>query len=125
MTWYGTIDGTAAKSEAIAQQGSVWRPLGDWWRALSQDDPVTYRYVLLLRFALANAIAFALVGAAIGQGWVSAIVTGDYAIYSLIIVGIFVVGLLWRARTVRCRTTSPGSKAATHRAGPSWRRACG
>ena len=95
MTWYGTIDGTAAKSEAIAQQGSVWRPLGDWWRALSQDDPVTYRYDLLLRFALANAIAFALVGAANGQGWVSAIVTGDYAIYSLIIVGIFVVGLLW------------------------------
>ena len=95
MTWYGTIDGTAAKSEAGRLQEPVWRPLGEWWRALSQDDPVTYRYVLLLRFALANAIAIALVGAAIGRGWVSAILSADYAIYSLIIVGIFVIGLLW------------------------------
>jgi hypothetical protein len=95
MTWYGTLDGTTARSEVIRRQEPAWRPLGEWWRALSQDDPVTYRYVLLLRFALANAMAIALVGAAIGQGWVSAILAGGYAIYSVIIVGIFVVGLLW------------------------------
>ena len=82
MTWYGTVDGTAAKAEAIAQRAPDWRALGEWWRALSQDDPVTYRYVLLLRFMLANAIAIALVGAAMGQGWVSAILASDYGIYS-------------------------------------------
>jgi MotA/TolQ/ExbB proton channel family len=95
MTWYGTVDGTAAKAEAIDQQAPVWRPLGDWWRALGQDDPVTYRYVLLLRFTLANAIAVALVGAAIGQGWVSALLAADYSIYTQIIIAIFIVGLIW------------------------------
>ena len=95
MTWYGSVQGTTAKTGAIRQQEPVWRPLGQWWQALSHDDPATYRYVLLLRFVLANAMALALVGAAVGQGWVWPILAGDYAVFTQIIVAIFLVGLLW------------------------------
>jgi hypothetical protein len=43
--------------------------------ALAQGDPIAYRYLLLLRFTLANGIALALIGAAAGQGRVGMIFT--------------------------------------------------
>ena len=49
---------------------SLWRLLAEFSRAVARDDPIAHRYLLLLRFILANAIALALVGAAAGQGWI-------------------------------------------------------
>lgn len=77
------------------QEPPVWRQLGDFWRALGQDDPIAHRYLLLLRFILANAVALALVGAAAGQGWVAMVLAADGAGYSLAIVAVFAAGLLW------------------------------
>jgi hypothetical protein len=74
------------------------RLLRDFGRALTQDDPIAHRYLLLLRFVLANSLAFALVGAAAGQGWITAILTAEGSGYSLAIVAVFCIGLFWSAR---------------------------
>ena len=61
-------------------------------------DRLSFR--LLLRFALLNLAGFALIGAAIGQGWVERIVEGDTSGLSIAIAGVFLLGLglsLYRA----------------------------
>jgi hypothetical protein len=61
---------------AIAPDRKTFRQLvGEVGVALAQGDPIAYRYLRLLRFALANGIALALIGAAAGQGRVGMIVT--------------------------------------------------
>jgi MotA/TolQ/ExbB proton channel family len=67
-------------------------------RALAQGDPTAHRYLLLLRFLLANIVALALVGAAAGQGWIGMIFAADTGAYSLAIVAVFLVGLMWSAQ---------------------------
>ena len=52
-------------------EASLWRLLADAYRAITRDDPIAHRYLLLLRFVLANSLALALVGAAAGQGWIA------------------------------------------------------
>jgi MotA/TolQ/ExbB proton channel family len=69
--------------------------IGDLGRALAQGDPAAQRYLLLLRFILANVIALALVGAAAGQGWIGMIFKADTGGYSLAIVAVFLVGPVW------------------------------
>jgi MotA/TolQ/ExbB proton channel family len=64
-------------------------------RALAQGDPAAQRYLLLLRFILANVLALALVGAAAGQGWIGMVFKADTGGYSLAIVAVFLVGLVW------------------------------
>ena len=91
-----------ASAGAIAQERKtpaleLLRELG---RALGQGDPAAHRYLLLLRFLLANAVALALVGAAAGHGWIGAIFRADTGGYSLAIVAVFLVGLVWSAQRV-------------------------
>jgi hypothetical protein len=62
---------------------------------LKRDDPIAHRYLLLLRFILANVIAFALVGAAAGQGWISALLAADEGGLVHAIIAVFLVGLVW------------------------------
>jgi hypothetical protein len=81
-------------------ESSLWRLLADGYGALTRDDPVAHRYLLLLRFALANSLALALVGAAAGQGWIRTLLTADGSIYSVAIVAVFAVGLFWSAQRV-------------------------
>jgi MotA/TolQ/ExbB proton channel family len=69
--------------------------LGELGQALAQGDPAAQHYLLLLRFILANLIALALAGAAAGQGWIGMIFKADTGGYSLAIVAVFLVGLLW------------------------------
>jgi MotA/TolQ/ExbB proton channel family len=69
--------------------------LGEVGQALAQRDPAAHRYLLLLRFILANVIALALVGAAAGQGWIGMIFMADTGGYSLAIAAVFVVGFVW------------------------------
>jgi hypothetical protein len=77
---------------------SVRELLREFGQALAQGDPLAYRYLLLLRFLLANTIALALVGAAAGQGWIGMIFAADTGGYSLAIVAVFLVGLVWSAQ---------------------------
>ncbi|HEX5795328.1 MAG TPA: hypothetical protein VFY19_05785, partial [Geminicoccaceae bacterium] len=91
---------TDAINQPLAAKEPLWRLLRDFRRALTQDDPVAYRYLLLLRFVLANSLALALVGAAAGQGWIAALLTAEGSSYSLAIVAVFAVGLFWSARRV-------------------------
>ncbi len=89
-----------APRDAIAQEQktSARELLKEFARALAQGDPIAHRYLLLLRFLLANVVALALVSAAAGQGWVGMIFAADTAGYSLAIVAVFLVGLVWSAQ---------------------------
>ena len=89
-----------APSGAVAEERktSVGELLKEFGRALAQGDPTAQRYLLLLRFLLANVVALALVGAAAGQGWIGMIFAADTGGYSLAIVAVFLVGLLWSAQ---------------------------
>ena len=99
MTWSPAASLDDVVPAAIGRgEPTFWRLLGELTRALGQDEPVAYRYVLLLRFVLTNAIALALVGAAAWQGWLTPLLTADGSAYSLIIVAVFVVGLTWSVR---------------------------
>ena len=75
-----------------------WRLLGEFCRAVTRDDPIAHRYLLLLRFILANVIALALVGAAAGQGWVGVLLAADQGGLVRAIVATFVVGLVWSSQ---------------------------
>jgi hypothetical protein len=89
-----------ATSGAIAQERktSVRELLGEFGRALAHGDPTAHRYLLLLRFLLANVVALALVGAAAGHGWIGMIFAADTGGYSLAIVAVFLVGWVWSAQ---------------------------
>jgi biopolymer transport protein ExbB/TolQ len=97
MSWPRTADEVVATTRPAA-----WQPYaGLLWaagRVLAGDEPIAYRYLLLLRFALINVLAFALVGAAAGQGWVAQLMMSQGSEFSLAIVMVFAVGLLWSAR---------------------------
>jgi hypothetical protein len=92
---YGDVPPVAVAQE---RKTPVRELLAQFGQALAQGDPLAYRYLLLLRFLLANAVALALVGAAAGQGWVGMIFAADTGGYSLAIVAVFLVGLLWSAQ---------------------------
>ncbi len=81
-------------------EASLWRLLADAYRAITRDDPIAHRYLLLLRFALANSLALALVGAAAGQGWIRTLLAADGSGYTLAIVAVFAVGLFWSGQRV-------------------------
>jgi MotA/TolQ/ExbB proton channel family len=97
MNWSRAISRNDLTSAALMREHEApfWRLPGDFYRALTRDDPITHRYLLLLRFILANAIALALVSAAAGQGWVGAILAADQGGLCRAIVAVFVVGLVW------------------------------
>jgi hypothetical protein len=85
---------------ATTQEPRTWfrELVEEFGRALAQGDPLAYQYLLLLRFLLANTVALALVGAAAGQGWIGMIFKADTGGYSLAIVAVFLVGLVWSGR---------------------------
>lgn len=74
---------------------SLWRLLTDFLRAIARDDPIAHRYLLVLRFILANAIAVALIGAAAGQGWIGQLLAADEGGLCRAIAAVFLVGLVW------------------------------
>ena len=68
--------------------------LGRWLGAYQDQDPSAYRFLLFMRFAVVNLIAFALVAAAWMQGWTEAIFQGDATKLALVIVAVFLAGLV-------------------------------
>ena len=97
MNWSRTIsyDDLGPGTVARGYEPPWWRLPGEFHRALTRDDPIAHRYLLVLRFILANVIALALIGAAVGQGWVGAILAADQGGLCRAIFAVFVVGLVW------------------------------
>ncbi len=100
MTWSPTAVEAAATPEPIAPRESIWQTGRELVAAFGRDDPIAHRYLLLMRFSLANGIALALVGAAAGQGWIQTILSAQGSVYSLAIVAVFAVGLFWSGQRV-------------------------
>jgi hypothetical protein len=92
---YGDAPGEVTGRE---RKTSVRELIKEFGQALAQGDPTAHRYLLLLRFILANAVALALVGAAAGQGWIGLIFQAETGAYSLAIVAVFLVGLVCSAQ---------------------------
>jgi hypothetical protein len=104
MNWSRAItcDDLEATSAVQENPTSLWRFLADCYRAITSDDPVAHRYLLLLRFILANVIALALVGAAAGQGWIEELLAADQGGLVRAIIAVFLVGLVWSCqRTIQ------------------------
>lgn len=86
------------------------------------QDP--FRYLLLLRFALFNLAAFALLGMAWTQGWITQVVLADQTGLSIAILAVFIVGLalctakVWRISSelncLRDATACRGSWATSY-----------
>jgi MotA/TolQ/ExbB proton channel family len=68
--------------------------LARWFAALSDSDAAAWRYLLLLRFAVVNLIAVALLCAAWIKGWVDLILAGDSTHQVVLIGGVFAYGLV-------------------------------
>ena len=100
MSWPRNAAEAVAAPRAMAVWDALWRTAREFGAALGQDDPITHRYLLLMRFTLANCIALALVGAAAGMGWMETLLTADGSIYSLAIVAVFLVGWFWSGQRV-------------------------
>ena len=97
MNWSRTIsyDDLGPGGVAPHDDSGLWRLPGELYRALTRDDPIVHRYLLLLRFILANVIALGLVGAAAGQGWIGTLLAADEGGLCRAIVATFAVGLVW------------------------------
>lgn len=60
---------------------------------MEEEDDLAHDYLLVLRFALINLVAFALSGAAYLQGWLAALFVPHMIILSGIIIAVFLYGL--------------------------------
>jgi hypothetical protein len=67
--------------------------LASWFVALSESDPASLRYLLLLRFALLNLVGIALVAAVWTHGWLDDMIATDRYHLVKLNVGVFLVGL--------------------------------
>ena len=79
-------------TENMPGSAAISAPIGRDQSQDSSNDP--YSYMLLLRFALLNIIALALLIAAWGSGLVSRVVEADSTHLVLVIAGVFVIGLI-------------------------------
>jgi hypothetical protein len=93
-----------AETVAAAPQPATREPLSrlawEVGRAFASDDPIANRHLLLLRFALVNILALALVGAAAGQGWIGELLATEGSGYSVAIALVFAAGLIMSGHRV-------------------------
>jgi hypothetical protein len=73
---------------------------GAWLAAVRRDGADAHEYVLLLRFALINAVALALLSVIWLQGWIDLVLAGDTTRLVLIIAAVFAAGLVLCGRKV-------------------------
>ncbi len=76
------------------------RSLSDLLVAFQEGEAGASRYLLVLRFAVVNMVAMALVAAAWMQGWIGAILAADTSHLVLVIVGVFLAGLVLCTRKI-------------------------
>lgn len=98
---YRRLAPVPARADAAPPAQQSLRELVAWGcekaREHSQD---AHRYLLVLRFALLNLVAFALLGAAYAQGLVQDVIDADSTYLSVLIFLVFVAGLAICARKV-------------------------
>ena len=75
-------------------------PIAGLFAALAEGDAASRRYLLLLRFAVLNLVAAALLGAAWIKGWVPAVLAGDTTRLVLVIGAVFLFGLFSCGRKI-------------------------
>ena len=71
---------------------SRWAP-ANWFAVLSESDPASLRYLLVLRFAVLNLVGVALVAAVWAHGWLDGMIATDVYHLVKLNVGVFLVGL--------------------------------
>ena len=72
--------------------------LRTWFSAYAEGEAAGSRHLLILRFAVLNLVALALVGAAWLKGWVMLVIAGDATRLVILIAVVFGAGLLECAR---------------------------
>ena len=92
--------------------------------AFASAEPGVHRYLLVLRFAVINLVAFALLGGAYVQGWIHMVIGADstgltFAIFAAFAVGLAICGAkVWRASAeinwAKAQNPRPGTRAARY-----------
>ncbi len=108
----------------MALASDHWVPGAAATGAPTSAAGVRYRYLMVLHFALVNIVAAALAAAIYLQGWLKEAFTGYTGLLSLVIVGVFLVGLVWcgvkvwrtsmELNGVRAGTPQPSSRAGKY-----------
>lgn len=93
--------------------------LARWFAALSDADAAARRYLLLLRFAVINLIATALLCAAWMKGWVDLILAGDSTHQVLLIAAVFAYGLVRCGGKILLTSVEINQVSNPHSAGSS------
>lgn len=110
---------TSTGQEIPAPAGaSATRPSGwaQMFAAFAESDASGYRHLLVLRFAVINLVAFALVGAAWLKGWVAAVFEGDTTQLVALIGIVFLAGLFECGRRIACTSTELDQIRMAHQA---------
>ena len=95
------------------------RRLRAWFGAFAEGEAAAYRHLLILRFAVLNLVALALLGAAWLKGWVALVIDGDSTRLVALIAVVFGAGLfecarkLWQTSAELDQVTAAGPAAST------------
>lgn len=106
-----------APDTGAASARSPGRKLADWFAALREDDAMAFRHVLMLRFAVINLVAVALLGAAWLKGWVGLVVAGDRTQLVAVIAVVFLAGLFESGRKLFLTSSELNQVSEPTRAG--------
>ena len=88
-----STSGNFPASSSRPAEGSGRSALASWFAALSESDPASLRYLLVLRFAVLNLVGVALVAAVWAHGWLDGMIATDVYHLVKLNVGVFLVGL--------------------------------
>ncbi|MGH6898431.1 MAG: MotA/TolQ/ExbB proton channel family protein [Geminicoccaceae bacterium] len=94
---YNPAAGFAHGDVPVARRANA---IAGWFAALTDGDAASHRYLLLLRFAVLNLIALALLGATWIKGWAAVVLAGDTTGLVLVIGAVFLFGLLSCGRKI-------------------------
>jgi hypothetical protein len=89
-----TAGDLAASSDRPAVTTKRLAPALSWFAALPESDAAGWRYHLMLRFAVINLVALALLCAAWVKGWIGLIMAGDSTHQVVLIAAVFAYGLV-------------------------------
>ena len=85
-----------------------------WFGAFAAGEAAGHRYLLILRFAVLNLVALALLGAAWLKGWITLVIEGDSTRLVALIAVVFAAGLcecarkLWQTSSELDQVTAAG-----------------
>jgi MotA/TolQ/ExbB proton channel family len=88
-----STSGNFPASSGRPAEGSGRWALASLFAALSESDPASLRYLLVLRFAVLNLVGVALVAAVWAHGWLDGMIATDVYHLVKLNVGVFLVGL--------------------------------